>query len=110
MFLLTNFPIKEAQMFSNHFGFLKTVDFEVVTTVATFWQLLEILGLLFYSKIWSQEIPSWRLTRHFHEIILRFFEKTGIAILKISFLDVFVFAKSKLFMPKNDSILNRSLT
>ena len=46
-FLSTNFPLKEAQIFSDHFGFLKTVDFEVITAVATFWQLLDIFGLLF---------------------------------------------------------------
>ena len=46
-FLSTNFPLKEAQIFSDHFGFLKTVDFEVITAVATFWQLLKIFGLLF---------------------------------------------------------------
>ena len=34
-------------MFRDHFGFLKTIDFEVITAVATFWQLIEIFRLLF---------------------------------------------------------------
>ena len=41
------FSYKKVQMFRDHFGFLKTIDFEVITAVATFWQLIEIFRLLF---------------------------------------------------------------
>ena len=57
-FLSTNFPLKEAQIFSDHFGFLKTVDFEVITAVATFWQLLDIFGLLLFQHLVALIIGS----------------------------------------------------